>query len=497
MIERELKLLVPPHRQAAVKKELRRLKAVPITLHACYFDTETRELAQEKTALRLRLEGDQWVQTVKMPGGDELSRIELNHPRPDASLDLDVYKRTPVAAAFKKLQHPLVQRYETQVERLVLEKEARGGVVELAYDTGVIKAGTLELPLCELELELLSGDAREMMAMGERWLTKHQLVVDLRSKAERGDNLANGSEAMKPRHAGAIDLDPELGMDAAYIACATDCVNQIVRNATLLGTIDVHEENAALFVGYVHQLRVGIRRLRSCWKFFGKWLALDIAELGDELREYFGRLGQARDADVLRTDIEPRLVRAGMPALTTPEPADNDLPCARTLAASPAFQSTLLRLLGHLLMAGEIAASKERQTPRAGKGKLGKALAERLNKWLNAMCEQGAQFEHLTQHAQHDLRKDVKRLRYSMEFSSSLLAPDRMGPLREALLNVQKILGELNDLYVAQSYYQPLAETQAYAMFALGWLRAMQDMKKAQAQAAFRHLGDAARFKPA
>lgn len=497
MIERELKLLVPGHRRAALDKELRRQKAVPVSLHACYFDTETRELAQAKIALRLRLEGDQWVQTVKMPGTDELSRIELNHPRPDASLDLGVYKRTVVAAAFKKLQHPLVQRYETVVERLVLKKQTRNGVVELAYDTGVIKAGTLELPLCELEFELLSGDARDMMSLGERWLKKYHLMVDLRSKAERGDNLANGSPAMKPRHAGAIHLDPALGMDAAYIACATDCVNQIVRNATLLGSIDERDENAALLVGYVHQLRVGIRRLRSCWKFFGKWLALDIEELGAELRDYFGQLGLARDADVLRVDITPRLVAAGMPAPVAPQPARADQPGAKALVASPSFQASLLKLLAHLLMIGEIAAGQDARAPRAGKGNLGKALGKRLNSWLNAMCEEGSQFEHLTEHAQHDMRKDVKRLRYSMEFSSSLLSPESMGPLRDALMNVQKVLGELNDLYVAQRYYQPLAATQSHAMFALGWLRAMQDTKKAQAQAAFRHLRDAGRFKPA
>ncbi len=497
MIERELKLLVPEHRKAALEKELRRQKAVPIMLHACYFDTETRELAQAKIALRLRLEGDQWVQTVKMPGADELSRIELNHPRPDASLDLAVYKRTVVAAALKMLQHPLEQRYETRVERLVLEKRTRSGVVELAYDTGIIKAGSLKLPLCELEFELLSGDPRNITSMAERWLNKYQLMVDLRSKAERGDHLAYGSVAMKPRHAGAIELDRELGVEAAYIACATDCANQIVRNATLLGSVAESDENAALQVGYVHQLRVGIRRLRSCWKFFGKWLGLDNAELGAELRDYFGQLGQARDADVLRLDIMPRLVRAGMPALTAPEPAVGEQPSARALVASPAFQTSLLRLLAHLMMAGEAAAINERQALHAGKGKLGKTLSKRLNTWLNAMCAQGAQFEHLSDHAQHDLRKDAKRLRYSMEFSSSLLAPQSMEPLRDALMNVQKILGELNDLYVAQEYFQTLVATQAHALFALGWLRAMQDTKKAQAQSAFRHLSEAGRFKPA
>src|SRR3546814_3015628 len=65
-------------------------------------------------------------------------------------------------------------------------------------------------------------------------------------------------------------------------------------------------------VSYVRQLRVGIRRLRSCWKFFGKWVALDPALPLDELRHYFALLGQTRDQDIVHLHIAPRLVKAGM-----------------------------------------------------------------------------------------------------------------------------------------------------------------------------------------
>jgi inorganic triphosphatase YgiF len=97
MAEQELKLHVPESARAGVEKELLRGRVTRMRLQAFYFDTPDRHLIRAKIALRLRREGEQWVQTLKMPGENSLSRIEFNHERPTPELDLSVYADTPVS----------------------------------------------------------------------------------------------------------------------------------------------------------------------------------------------------------------------------------------------------------------------------------------------------------------------------------------------------------------------------------------------------------------
>src|SRR3546814_16520396 len=92
MLERELKLYVPPASRAALEAELRNAGASTITLRARYFDTQDKQQAQAGMALRLRLEGSQWVQTIKAPGPDELTRIEITTPRIEPDIDHSAYQ---------------------------------------------------------------------------------------------------------------------------------------------------------------------------------------------------------------------------------------------------------------------------------------------------------------------------------------------------------------------------------------------------------------------
>lgn len=161
MSEQELKLHVPQQSRAKVQKALE--KAEKISLRAMYFDTSDRQLAKAKVAIRLRQEGDKWVQTLKMAGSHSLSRIELNHHRPGPLLDLSLYAGTEAEPILTQLSKPLELRYETDVIRLFKTQSTHLGKVEIAYDTGIIRAGRLELPLYEVEFELKSGDRKSVV----------------------------------------------------------------------------------------------------------------------------------------------------------------------------------------------------------------------------------------------------------------------------------------------------------------------------------------------
>ena len=361
MPEQELKLHVPAASRQAVQREIKQREATRIRLHAMYFDTPERELARARIAIRLRLEGRDWVQTLKMPGADAITRIEMNHPRPGPVLDLSVYAGTDVEAPLAAIKGELGLRYETDVLRL-LRARTRHGMVELAYDTGILRAGTLELPISELEFELVSGKPRAIFAAARGWQQRHALVLDPRSKSERGDALAQlahklaevdaaagddhqarRAEAIArfwaPRGAAAIKLREDMSPPQAMGAIAAECLDQIARNAAVLAEVDTEGVYRAGNSEHVHQLRVGVRRLRSAWKLFDGWIAPVPDAMLQQARAHFAAFGANRDQDVLNETVAPALARAGMPVIPVESTPEED---ARTIAGGKAFQAWLL-----------------------------------------------------------------------------------------------------------------------------------------------------------
>lgn len=530
MPEQELKLHVPAASRQAVQREIKQREATRIRLHAMYFDTPERELARARIAIRLRLEGRDWVQTLKMPGADAITRIEMNHPRPGPVLDLSVYAGTDVEAPLAAIKGELGLRYETDVLRLLRRVRTRHGMVELAYDTGILRAGTLELPISELEFELVSGKPRAIFAAARGWQQRHALVLDPRSKSERGDALAQlahklaevdaaagddhqarRAEAIArfwaPRGAAAIKLREDMSPPQAMGAIAAECLDQIARNAAVLAEVDTEGVYRAGNSEHVHQLRVGVRRLRSAWKLFDGWIAPVPDAMLQQARAHFAAFGANRDQDVLNETVAPALARAGMPVIPVEStPPEED---ARTIAGGKAFQAWLLDLLewsldvpppaaapdGHAIANGTPTDAAPEPAIRLEGGVPGalvqptiiplqgaepetpglqKQLARRLRRWHGKVADQGLQFAALDIPARHELRKRGKRLRYSLAFAESLLPAAKLRGYRKLLSRVQDILGEINDMAVAKEHYEGV-----YGHAPAGLVRAGLDQRAA------------------
>ncbi|MEJ8852524.1 CYTH domain-containing protein [Variovorax rhizosphaerae] len=80
-MEVEFKFEVPAKQLKAVEKALRAVDATATRLQAHYFDTADGRLAAKGVALRIRKEGEKWVQTAKAKGGGPLHRLEHNAER--------------------------------------------------------------------------------------------------------------------------------------------------------------------------------------------------------------------------------------------------------------------------------------------------------------------------------------------------------------------------------------------------------------------------------
>ena len=536
MAEQELKLHVPRGSRPGIVRELASQPVTRVRLRASYFDTPSRELAQAGIALRLRLEGRKWIQTLKMRGEHALARVELNHARPNASLDLGVYAGTPAEAMLAALKEPLRVCYETDVRRVLRVARTRHGSVEIAYDTGCLRAGGLELPISEIEFELVSGRLAAVFSLGRRWQKAHGLVADARSKSERGDQLAlldqqltavpAGDEAAAtraalvagfwaPSGAAPVTLNPGMTSPQALRAVTFECLEQIVRNSAVLAEIDTAGVCRAANSEHIHQLRVGVRRLRSAWSLFDTIAELPPIELRQEIRRYFAMLGGTRDDDVLHEALVPVLTKAGLPPLEF-KSAGDDGDGGAAVAASREFQGWILDVMAWALdaqpeilhrpiiiaaqsppatvaSAADVGASVP-QSPELPPPALKYVLRNRLHRWHRRILREGLRFTELSEDARHDLRKRVKRLRYGLQFSEALLPSSRLKLYRKKLAVVQDLLGDMNDLVVGFARFEQMRDEQPSAWFACGWIRSRLETLTLEAAEAFRELSQAKHF---
>lgn len=237
MKEIELKFQIPPESAQDVSVQLQALQAESVRLAARYFDTADRLLAQAGFALRLRLEGAQWVQTLKGRAAGSaglIERIEHNAPLDGVpadtlpALDLQRHAGTPAGSALLALLsgagvgvEALQLQYETDITRLQQRVQHASAGIELAFDLGLIRSGERRLTVCELEFELLDGPRADLIDAARAWVQAHGLWLDVRSKAERGDRLArdvSGGRAVPARELPAQAALPELlGLALAQI----------------------------------------------------------------------------------------------------------------------------------------------------------------------------------------------------------------------------------------------------------------------------------------
>ncbi len=363
MTEIELKFQVPPERRAAVQRAVATRTAQRITLRALYFDTNERALARAALALRVRKEGRRWVQTLKGAGDGVWQRLEhevvLNVPSAcEPVADPALHDGTPAGEALRKALADaggeLRSIYGTQVTRTKRLLRAPGCVIELAFDQGALTADDRQWPLCELEFELKGGDAAAMAAVAARWAARFGLTLDTRSKAERGDRLARGVRLGDAVKAQALALPAAVDGAAALRAMVGNCLVQILGNASELA----HEMDTP--PEHLHQLRVGLRRLRSVLRELGEASPQARPEWSDALAQVFGRLGSARDRDALAQTLLPALQLAGATGLQLPQIEPE--PAAQIVLREPATTRLWLELAA---FAAEPGAAG---TPRSGAG---------------------------------------------------------------------------------------------------------------------------------
>lgn len=189
-----------------------------------YFDTEARDLAGAKVALRLRKDGDQIIQTLKSRGQSVAGLSERNEwdwHLAKAKLDLskldDSCWPASLAELDKKQLKPLFTTdFVRQRAEIAWGRGKARVVIETALDLGKVIAGKQQEEICELELELRQGEPEALLELAAELAADLPLMPCDISKAERGYRLFD--EGSYSLHLPTPELQPEQSLDDAIAA---------------------------------------------------------------------------------------------------------------------------------------------------------------------------------------------------------------------------------------------------------------------------------------
>lgn len=270
------------------------------------------------------------------------------------------------------------------------------------------------------------------------------------------------TEAPAPVKAARVRLKRKMRMEDALQCMGLNCLAQI--DANLPGVQAQDAES-------LHQMRVGLRRLRALLDMFR-----DLAPLPPELQEGLdwlsGELGAARDWDVLADITLPTVTGIHLEALqgaARDHAREQHRKLLPTLA-SPRYQQLVQGMNAWLRerqwrpAAGLPADDPLAQPVLDGVVPLIRKARRRLRKRIGALDENDAS-------ARHRVRIAAKKARYAAEFFRDLLPKKEVKTYIKCLSRLQDRLGHLNDLAVAGKLL-PVLENSGHAhdgAYARGW----------------------------
>ncbi len=355
-------------------------------------------------------------------------------------------------------------------------------MIEISLDEGTIETGAASLRLCEIELELKSGDKAQVFEAARLMARALPVQLGLASKSERGYRLVDGTQDAPTKFAG-VTLAAGMPARDAFRSIGYACLQQIADNETPLLRDDAEG---------VHQMRVGLRRLRAAISLFAALLDDPQTEtIKTELKWLTGELGPARELEVLLARVVKPVQRrtAGWDAVPKLSRQFARQRTAALMRAREAIESERYRLLKIEIAAWlELGAWANPQDDLVrGRAELPieTFAAEQLSLRRRKLRKRAKSFAELDARRRHKLRIQAKKLRYATDFFSGLFAgraaSKRRAKFITALKAVQDGLGDLNDITVHESIMTAAAtgrrRTGRKKAFAAGVLAGREDAR--------------------
>jgi len=205
-----------------------------------------------------------------------------------------------------------------------------------------------------------------------------------------------------------------------------------------------------------HQLRVGLRRLRTALAVFAASLGGDALLHASQAARRLGQVvGDLRDIDVLIDEVVAQAAALGLdaPAATAVTAALEtrrsqvraDVRAELAGSESTGFLFDLMELIE---ARGWLAPSDYSQTARLA-APVASVAAELLEKRHAKVMKHGRKIEKLDIEALHELRKELKKLRYTVDVFDPIFPGKRVAAYLRALKDMQSAFGSLNDAAMA------------------------------------------------
>ena len=468
IVETELKLHISPEHMQRLKRHpwLRSISAArarTIRLYSIYYDTADLELRRRAMALRLRRAGRRFLQTLK--GGGQVSaglhqRSEWETPVPSEQLDFAALKASG-AELPRGVQNRLQPVFVTDFSRNLRLLNYEDAAIELCMDIGEIRSGQSSCPISEIELELKSGSPQQLFKLALSILDIVPLHVEHTSKAEYGYLLFSASK-------------PAPNKGRFPVLKKSQSIGSALQNliASCLAHVQANVPGALLKLDgeYLHQVRVGLRRLRVVLAIVQRFHAdEELTALRGQVTKLCVELGRSREWDVFVTQtLAPICTRlpehAGLREIleTSEQARKRQHEDMESSLVSQDFQRMLLRF--GAWMHGDQWENTETTLEQFARRVLEKRSSQVLKLGMSLAGEDAVQM--------HALRISCKKLRYSTEMFASLFNEARAASYIATLADLQDILGILNDIAVAQRLLNELDNAARHDTLTLirGWM---------------------------
>lgn len=465
-------------------------------LTATYFDTDDLRLAAAGLTLRRRMGGDDAGWHLKVPAGSS-ARSEVRLPPgrsartvPSALQDM-VWMESRGSAL-----HPVAEIVTQRTVRRLVDPTGQV-LAEVADDrvtarrllsrNGGGDAAGAPLSWREIEVELVGGDADLLDRVDTRLRALGLQEAGAASKlAHVLGATASGPEG-RPRQKKATKLSVATPAGEVVRVHLREQVDQ-VRAQDLPVRLDAPDA--------VHKMRVATRRLRSALTTFNPLFASEVVRpLRGELKWLAGKLGAARDAEVMRDRITEAVASEGTAAEqgAAARIAAEELGRAYRTAHEQVLAELSEARYHQLVDALDDLVASPPFTERAGApaGKVLPRLVARSFRGVKELVDEaaarpaGAEREGLL----HDARKSAKATRYAGESVDRVFGQDATA-FAAAMEAVQEALGEHQDSVLTRERLRELAQrtSSTETAFLYGRLHALEE---ARAEDSEQHFDDA------
>jgi triphosphatase len=290
--------------------------------------------------------------------------------------------------------------------------------------------------------------------------------------------FSNGDEHRRtPRFAKAVKIKQHWSTCRAMRAIMRASLTHI--EANLAGAIANQDPE------FVHQLRLGFRRLRLAIRMFQP---TDLKSVVIDLQWVEKLLGECRDYQIFVTRVLPPICDSFSNALISKRVADDALreinlrvELARSALSSERLAQALLAINEWLATSvqwihlGPCGTTMSRDLCKQSTSKVFRYASKALSRAYRRINSAEQNVGEISATARHRIRINEKRLRVALEFFASLYKKNQVASYIKCLEAIQDQLGRANDFEVSKQLMLGLCAPVAFRDFSEHWLNAKID----------------------